>query len=122
MAKLLLNLRHVPDDEADEIRALLSEHRIEFYETEPSMWGVSGGGIWIRNREDAAKAERLMTDYQARRRERARADLRAAKLHGSAPTIWTLLRQNPMAAIGLLIVITFILVVLALPFALLSDW
>ncbi|MFO7288296.1 MAG: DUF6164 family protein, partial [Gammaproteobacteria bacterium] len=52
MAKLLLNLRGVPDDEADEIRALLEEHGIAFYETPPSRWGVSAGGIWLRRRED----------------------------------------------------------------------
>jgi hypothetical protein len=33
MAKLLLNLRNVPDDEADDVRALLDEHDIAYYET-----------------------------------------------------------------------------------------
>ncbi|TQU10380.1 hypothetical protein EIJ50_13300, partial [Xanthomonas perforans] len=28
MAKLLLNLRNVPDDEADEVRALMREQRV----------------------------------------------------------------------------------------------
>ncbi|MGD4884363.1 DUF6164 family protein, partial [Xanthomonas citri pv. citri] len=33
MAKLLLNLRNVPDDEADEVRALMREQRVQVYET-----------------------------------------------------------------------------------------
>jgi len=47
MTTLLLNLRRVPDDEADEVRALLERHDIPFYETTPSLWGVSAGGIWL---------------------------------------------------------------------------
>lgn len=31
MAKLLLNLRNVPDDEADDVRAMLEAHGIAFY-------------------------------------------------------------------------------------------
>ena len=33
MAKLLFKLNSVPDDEAEEIRALLAEAEINFYET-----------------------------------------------------------------------------------------
>ena len=33
MAKLLLNLRMVPDDEAEDVRAFLREHAIAFHET-----------------------------------------------------------------------------------------
>ncbi|MCX7041690.1 MAG: DUF6164 family protein, partial [Gammaproteobacteria bacterium] len=32
MSKLLLNLRNVPDDEADDVRALLDAHGIAYYE------------------------------------------------------------------------------------------
>ena len=49
MAKLLLNLRNVPEDEADEVRAWLKENSLAFYETQPSPWGISGGGIWIED-------------------------------------------------------------------------
>jgi hypothetical protein len=39
MTTLLLNLRRVPDDEADEVRALLEQHQILFYETAPTCGG-----------------------------------------------------------------------------------
>ena len=48
MAKFLMNLRDVPDDEAAEIRALLDAHDFGWYDTKPSFWGVSGGGFWLR--------------------------------------------------------------------------
>ena len=47
MSKLLLNLRDVPDDEADDVRRFLDSGGIDYYETRPSLWGISGGGIWI---------------------------------------------------------------------------
>ncbi|MDD3518311.1 MAG: DUF6164 family protein, partial [Chromatiales bacterium] len=31
-----MNLRHVPDEEADDVRALLAEHDLDFYETPPN--------------------------------------------------------------------------------------
>ena len=37
----LFNLRGVPEDEAEDIRQLLDEHEIEFYETSAGNWGVS---------------------------------------------------------------------------------
>ena len=65
MAKLLLNLRNVPDDEADDVRAMLDAHRIGFYETPPSGWGLFAGGIFVERNADIAEAKRLMADYQA---------------------------------------------------------
>jgi hypothetical protein len=37
MSKLLMNPRNVPDDDADEVRAMLDAQRIAFYETRPSI-------------------------------------------------------------------------------------
>lgn len=45
--KLLLNLRNVPEDEADVLRALLDAHGIAYYESRPGMWGISAGGIFV---------------------------------------------------------------------------
>ena len=48
MALLLFRLRNVPDDEADEVRHLLNENSIEFYETSAGNWGISMPAIWLR--------------------------------------------------------------------------
>ena len=42
MSKLLLNLRDVPDDEADDVRRFLDSGGIGYYETRPNMWGIAG--------------------------------------------------------------------------------
>ncbi|MEO6103375.1 MAG: DUF6164 family protein [Pseudoxanthomonas sp.] len=117
MAKLLLNLRNVPDDEADEVRTWLTDSGIEFYETTPSPWGVSSGGIWIREDAQIGKAKALMADYQAQRRLRAQAAQATARSEGSAETFGSLLRQRPGYVLGVLAaIIGIIALTLALPY------
>ena len=109
MAKLLLNLRNVPDDEADEVRGWLKENRIEFYETKPSPWGISNGGIWISDDDDIDRAKALMAGYQQQRREQALARQEAAEQDGTAETFGTLLRDRPWYVVGMVIAIIGIL-------------
>jgi len=120
VASLLLNLRGVPDDEADEIRALLEAREIAYFETPPSRWGVSAGAIWIRRRDDVARAERLIAEYQTRRLAAARAQYHAARQQGRARTLWASVREDPLLAIAVLLGITFVIGILALPFILLG--
>ena len=79
MSKLLLNLRNVPDDEADDVRTMLDAHRIAFYETPPSGWGLFAGGIFVRENADIVEAKRLMAEYQAQRSARVRAEYAEAR-------------------------------------------
>lgn len=46
-SKRLLNLRNVPGDEADEVRAMLDVQWIAFDKTAPNPWGISAGGIRV---------------------------------------------------------------------------
>ena len=96
MSKLLLNLRMVLEDEADDVRALLDAHRIEYYETQPSRWGISYGGIWVTHDEDLVQAKALMADYQAQRRSRAREERATALREGTADTFASVLRRDPV--------------------------
>ena len=115
MAKLLLNLRNVPDDEADDVRAMLDIAGIEFYETPPSRWGISAGGIYVRENADVPEAKRLMADYQAQRRTRVRAEREAALRDGTAETFWTVLRAEPLRVVLTVIAILFLVGLAALP-------
>lgn len=121
MSKLLLNLRDVPDDEADDVRAMLDERKIAFYETKPSFWGVSTGGIWIKHREDFAEAESLMAEYQRQRRTKARAEYHAAKREGTVKTVWDNFRESPLRVIAALLGMAFLIALMAWPFLLLRD-
>ncbi|HUD42945.1 MAG TPA: DUF6164 family protein [Dokdonella sp.] len=101
MSTQLLNLRHVTDEEADEVRALLERHAIAYYETRPSRWGISAGAIWIADREAVPEAQLLMAAYQAERTARVRAEHAAARAAGEADTLWRVLRAAPLRVLGL---------------------
>lgn len=121
MPKLLLNLRNVPEDEADDVRAMLEANRIPFYETKGSPWGISAGGIWIQDDEQIGQAKTLMAGYQAERRERAVAERDEARRDGTEETFLKTLRRNPWQVLGLLALMVFIvLFTLWLPQILLS--
>ena len=121
MSKLLLNLRNVPDDESDDVRAMLDAQGIAFYETRPSIWGVSAGGIWVTEDAAFADARRAMDDYQRQRSASARAEYAAARRAGTADTFFTLLRAAPgrvvMSVLGILVVLGL----MTLPFILLRG-
>lgn len=111
MPKLLLNLRNVPEDEAEEVSELMAEHRIDCYETPPGPFGITAGAIWLRNREDYPRARELMDEYQSARAERARAEYRQAQREGRNETVWSAIRRHPlqtMAYVGLAVLILMI--------------
>ncbi len=109
MAKLLFRLRNVPEDEAAEVRSLLEEHGIDFYETSPGNWGISMPGLWLRDETRLEEAKGLISEYQARRREQARAEYMALREAGQQPTLFDSFRRHPLrfisySAIALIIV------------------
>lgn len=119
MSKLLLNLRNVPDDEADDVRAMLGANRIAFYETVPSRWGISSGGIWVTDDDAIGEAKRLMAIYQQERQARVRAEYDAARRAGTAESFWTVLRAEPARVALTVLGILFMLALVALPIILL---
>lgn len=114
MSKLLLNLRMVLEDEADDVRAMLDAHRIDFYETSPTRWGISHGGIWITHEQDLAQAKSLMAAYQAERRERVRAERAAAVRDGTAETFSSVLHNEPVRVVLTILAILALLGLVAL--------
>jgi hypothetical protein len=118
MSSLLLNLRNVPDDEADEVRALLDAHRVGYYETRPSRWGISAGAIWIADAEQALEARQLMDGYQTERRTRVQAEFAR---DGNGLTWWSVLHDQPLRVLLTLIATALLLGLVALPVLLISH-
>jgi len=121
MSILLLNLRQVPEDEADEVRRLLQEHAIAFFETQASRFGISAGGIWLADEGQAEQARQLLATYQQQRREQARAAFRAAQREGNAVTFLSELRAQPLRMLAALIAVVALVALCALPYFLLRD-
>jgi hypothetical protein len=119
MARLLMSLRHVPPDEAEEIRALLRQHGVNFYETPPGRWGISAGGIWLQSGEDSGHAHALLEAYQRERQSRARAERLERRARGEDESILTRLKHNPLGTLLRLAGIILVLYLFSLPLLLL---
>jgi hypothetical protein len=121
MPKLLLNMRHVPEDEAEEVGEMLDAHGIEHYRTPASIWGISSGGIWLANADDHPRARQLMDVYQAERLQRARAARDQAQRDGTAETLWTSLRADPVKGVLVLLAIVVLVGISTIPFLLMMG-
>ncbi len=120
MAKLLLNLRYVPEDEAADVRAFLDAAGIDWYQTRPSPFGISQGGIWLRENDDLPRAKALMADYQSERQARARAEQAQAERDGTAETFADIVRADPMRVVLIVVAIIFLIGLMAVPGYMLS--
>jgi hypothetical protein len=118
VSKLLLNLRDVPDDEADDVRRFLDSAGIGYYETRASRWGIAGC-IWITDDGDIAEAKRLMAEYQRERLARAREERAEAERTGTAETFADVLRTQPLRVALTVLGVALLLALMAVPVLLL---
>ncbi|ERS86960.1 hypothetical protein Q672_13655 [Marinobacter sp. EVN1] len=112
----LMNLRHVPDDEADEIRALFEEHEVRYYETPPSRWGISMGGFWVQDADEAARAKALLDDYQRQRFQSQRQAYEQGLARGEIGGIGSMFRRYPLRTLAACLAIAAIAAISLLPF------
>lgn len=112
----LYSLRHVPDDEAQELRELLEKHHIEFYETGPGNWGISAGAFWLRTDERLEEARQLIDAYEEQRATNARREYQELKRTGQQRTFIDVVREKPLQLLLYIAAILFILYVSLKPF------
>ena len=120
MARLLFKLANVPDDEAEEIRALLSDNNIAFYETDAGFWRVGLDAIWLPNSEQEAQARELIGTYQQQRRAHQQAVYAELAEQGDIPSVWQRAAQHPLRFAGLVLAIVFVLGLTLMPFVMLA--
>ena len=82
MSKLLFRLRNVPIDEAQDIRELLEDNDIAYFETSAGNWGISLPAIWVHETDSFEFARQLIDDYQHERSERLRREYELSKSNG----------------------------------------
>ena len=111
----LMNLRNVPGDEAEDIRALFDEHDVRYYETPPSRWGISMGGFWVHDDAEARRARALLDGYQAERLAPRRREYQARCARGETG-LWFQFRQRPVTFVAAVIAVAAILALSLLPF------
>jgi hypothetical protein len=109
LATLLFKLRNVPDDEASEVRDLLAQNEIPFYETSAGNWGISMPAIWLHNDEHLLQARSILDSYQEERTSRMREQYLAEKSAGRAETMADLIRREPRRVLAYLVLIAAVI-------------
>ncbi len=96
MSKIIFRLKNVPVDEAQEVRDLFEENRIETYETSAGNWGISLPAIWLKNESQFPQAKKLLQQYQEQRYVTARESYESDKASGSNRTLWDSFKEEPL--------------------------
>ncbi|MDH3692399.1 MAG: DUF6164 family protein [Gammaproteobacteria bacterium] len=116
MTVLLIKLRGVPDDEAEELRDLLTTNKIDHYETSAGNWGISMPAIWLNDSNQLQKAKLLIEEYQAERFARARDEYEQLKKEGKHRTILDEVKENPIRIVAYLAIIAVVIYFSTKPF------
>ena len=116
MAVRLFKLSNVPDDEAEDVRLLLSEHEILFYETHTGGFGVGTPAIWLHDDEQFDRATTLIDSYQKQRYEEKHAEYERQREEGRHTTFLDIFMQHPILVVVFLFVSLFILYASLSPF------
>lgn len=121
MSVLLFRLNQVPEDEAQEVRDLLTQYRVDYYETSAGLLGISNAGLWLKDDSDYDRAKALLDDYQQQRYRDAREHYEALKARGEHPTLWRNFRANPMRFVIYCSVAVILIYFVTIPFFYLVD-
>ena len=109
MAELFFSLRGVPEDEAEQVRQLLEQHQIEFYETSACNWGISMPALWLIHAEQSAVAHELLNDYQQTRQIEQQELYRQLKRENRHKTVWHVFKDQPVRFLVYLAAIGFVI-------------
>jgi hypothetical protein len=116
MAKLIFKLRSVSDDEADDIKILLTDNQIDFYESPAGNWGISMHALWVNDESQCNQAKQLIDEYQRERAQRIRQETQQKIEEGEFETFFQRLLSRPLQFLVLLAIILFILYLSIMPF------
>jgi hypothetical protein len=86
MPTRLFALNGVPDDEAEDVRALLTAAGINYYETPAGNWGISSPAL----------ARSMIAAYQRERVIRVREEYAQLRREGRHRTLIDVIRENPL--------------------------
>jgi len=109
MSILLFKLTFVPDDEAQDIRDLLIENEIDYYETSAGIFGISMPGIWLKDEAQLATARQLIDEYQTKRQSRVREEYQNLRDSGQPRTIMVIYKEAPLRFLSYLLAIAAII-------------
>jgi hypothetical protein len=116
MAKLIFKLKSVPYDEADDIKYLLTENQIAFYESPAGNWEISMHALWLNDEAQYTQAKQLIDEYQIKRSQNMRLETQQKIDQGEYETFIQRLFKKPIQFFVPLTMIIFILYLSIMPF------
>jgi len=97
-------------DEAKEIRDLLDNNQIRYYETPPGNWVFGMAAIWLEDDSQLEKANNLIREYQIQREKNAKRKYEYADLVGKNDTLFQRLKKNKFLTLYFLLIFLVIFV------------
>lgn len=116
MSVMLFKLRGAEEDEADDIRVLLAEHDIDYYETSNGAWGLGFAAIWLHSDELYTHAKSLIDKYQIQRTKQAKESFQQRCLEGRQITWWDVIKARPFQVMLTLIAVLIVAIFALTPF------
>lgn len=116
MPELVFRLRNVPDDESEDVRRLLHENNIEWYETTAGNWGIAMPALWVSRQEDVQQARQLIEQYQSKRSASMRTLYEQKLADGEVQSFARRIKQHPIRITGIILFCLFIVYVMINPF------
>lgn len=98
--RLLFRLDGVDQDEVNEVRALLDQHGIVYYETPGGKWGISVAGLWVADSDHWQEGRDLLERYAKERAQRSRSEWVRQQRMGLAETFIQRSLRRPLALLG----------------------
>jgi hypothetical protein len=116
MAKLIFKLKSVSYEEADDIKNLLTENNIAFYESPPGNWEISMHAFWLNDETQYVQAKQLIDEYQVKRSQQIRLETQQKIDQGEYETFVQRLFNQPFQIFITLAIVILILYLSIVPF------
>ena len=121
MSIKLFILRNVPDDEAEEIRELLENNNIDYYETSAGNWGISMPAIWLKDEQQLSTAKLLIKQYQEESLAKARKEYEKQLKEGRNRTVIDVIKEEPIRFIIYLTIVLVVIYLSTMPFVTIGE-
>jgi len=112
----IFSLKSVPDDEVEEIRQLLIDNNVDFYETPGGNWGISMPAIWVKEDNQSEKTKLLIAQYQEERLYRVREEYEKLKSEGKHPSVIDRIITEPLRTVFYILIVLGLIYVVTTPF------
>ncbi|GIT21853.1 MAG: hypothetical protein CM1200mP40_15350 [Gammaproteobacteria bacterium] len=92
-------MRYVPEDEAQEVRELLEENDIAYFETHAGYWGISVPAIWAKREDQFDRARELIEKYQDKEPNTFEKSLKLGNSEGKLRQFGTVSWKTPFTSL-----------------------